>query len=126
MTDANAAKLCAAATTFAVADVLRSLAYYRDALGFAVAFTYGEPTYYAGLKRDEVTIHLQAASVAKRVAGQGSVYVFVIGVDALYAEFKARGARLLSEPRDYPYGMRDFNVADLDGNELCFGMETQA
>ena len=27
--------------------------------------------------------------------------------------------------RYYAYGMRDFNVADLDGNELCFGMESK-
>lgn len=41
-------------------------------------------------------------------------------------EMKARGARTLGEPKDYPYGMRDFNVLDLDGNELCFGMESKA
>ena len=47
-------------------------------------------------------------------------------MDALYQELKSRGARTLDEPRDYPYGMRDFNVQDLDGNDLCFGMESTA
>ena len=51
--------------------------------------------------------------------------VFVADVDALYEELKAKGAKLLNAPKDYPYGMRDFNVADLDGNELCFGMESK-
>ena len=44
-----------------------------------------------------------------------------------------RGARIehvcgdpnLGPEKDYAYGMRDFNVADLDGNELCFGMESK-
>jgi uncharacterized glyoxalase superfamily protein PhnB len=124
MTDADQAKLCSAATTFAVRDVARSVEHYRDVLGFRVAFTYGEPIFYAGLTRDAVTIHLQAAANTKRQPGQGSVYVFVTGVDALYRELEERGAELLNEPQDYPYGMRDFNVADPDGNELCFGMET--
>ena len=31
---------------------------------------------------------------------------------------------MLKEPKDYPYGMRDFDVLDLDGNQLCFGMES--
>ncbi len=31
----------------------------------------------------------------------------------------------MNAPKDYPYGMRDFNVLDLDGNELCFGMQTK-
>jgi hypothetical protein len=29
----------------------------------------------------------------------------------------------MNAPKDYPYGMRDFNVLDLDGNEICFGKE---
>ena len=27
--------------------------------------------------------------------------------------------------KDYPYGMRDFDVIDIDGNPLCFGMESK-
>jgi len=72
-----------------------------------------------------VVIHLQAASETKRQPGHGAVNVFVIDVDALYQELKSRGARLLNEPKDYPYGMRDFDVHDLDGNLLSFGMETK-
>lgn len=33
-----------------------------------------------------------------------------------------RDAKVLSEPKNYDYGMRDFDVADLDGNMLYFGM----
>jgi uncharacterized glyoxalase superfamily protein PhnB len=47
------------------------------------------------------------------------------GFDALYEELKGRGAKVLNVPKDYAYGMRDFDVADLDGNELCFGMESK-
>ena len=56
--------------------------------------------------------------------GQGGLNVFVADVDALYEELKSRGARTLNEPKDYPYGMRGFDVTDLDGNHLCFGMES--
>jgi uncharacterized glyoxalase superfamily protein PhnB len=79
---------------------------------------------YAGVERGNVTIHLQAASDTKRQPGHGAVNVFVTNVDALYEELKSRGARTLNEPKDYPYGMRDFDLEDLDGNRLCFGMST--
>ena len=36
-----------------------------------------------------------------------------------------RGSAPVFEPKDYPYGMRDFDVHDLDGNQLCFGMESK-
>jgi len=117
--------LCDAAPVFVVRDVLRSVEHYRDALGFRVEFTYGTPTFYAGVERDGVVIHLQAASETKRQPGQGAVNVFVTDVDALYRELRSRGARTLSEPKDYPYGMRDFDVLDLDDNHLSFGMESK-
>ena len=120
--NAGKSKLCGAATLFVVQDVLASVAHYRDVLGFTVGFTYGEPTFYAGVERDDVTIHLQAAHATKRQVGQGAVNIFVTEVDALYDELKTRGARVLNAPKDYPYGMRDFDLDDLDGNRLTFGM----
>ena len=125
MTSSSATSLHGAATVFVVQDVLRSVEHYRDVLGFHTEFMYGQPTFYAGVERDGVAIHLQAASETKRQPGHGAVNVFVADVDALYQELKARGARTLNEPKDYPYGMRDFDITDLDGNQLCFGMESK-
>ena len=125
MTTAASGSLCGAATLLVVRDVLRAVEHYRDAFGFHTEFTYGEPVFYAGVERDGVVIHLQAADHTKRQPGHGAVNVFVTDVDALYQEFKSRGAHLLSEPKDYPYGMRDFDANDLDGNQLCFGMESK-
>ena len=48
--------------------------------------------------------------------------VFVSDVDGVYAELAARGAKVLKPPQNYDYGMRDFDVVDLDGNQLTFGM----
>jgi len=125
MTNPSAVSLCGAATVFVVQDVLRSVENYRDVLGFHTKFTYGKPTFYAGIERDDLVIHLQVASETKRQPGHGAVYVFVTDVDALYQELQSRGARTLNEPKDYPYGMRDFNINDIDGNQLCFGMESK-
>ena len=125
MTTPAAVSLCGAATLFVVQDVLQAVEHYRDVLGFRTEFTYGQPTFYARVERDGVVIHLQAADHTKRQPGQGAVNVFVTDVDALYRELKSRGARILNEPKDYPYGMRDFDINDLDGNQLCFGMESK-
>ena len=117
--------LLGSATVFVVKDVLRSVQHYCEVLGFHTEFTYGEPTFYAGVERDGVLIHLQAASETKRQPGHGAVNVFVTDVDALYSELQSKGARTLKEPKDYSYGMRDFDIHDLDGNQLCFGMESK-
>jgi uncharacterized glyoxalase superfamily protein PhnB len=108
-----------------VRDIAKSVAYFRDALGFETAFLYGEPTFYAGVCRGEVTIHLQAAHMTTRLPGQAGVNIFTTDVDALYEELRQRGAEIIKAPADYDYGMRDFEVRDSDGNFLCFGTESR-
>jgi uncharacterized glyoxalase superfamily protein PhnB len=111
------------APVFVVRDIGAAVAWYRDVLGFEVAFVYGEPTYYAGVCRDDITIHMQAASVTTRQPGQSAANIFTADVDAYYAEIAGRGAKALTPPEDRPYGMRDFDILDPDGNSLCFGTE---
>ena len=110
------------ATVLTVRDIAASIAYYRDTLGFAVTFEYGQPTFYACLCRDEAALHLVAANKTEREPGHGALCIFVQDVDALYAELVARKARVVKPPQNYDYGMRDFDVVDLDGNQIFFGM----
>jgi catechol 2,3-dioxygenase-like lactoylglutathione lyase family enzyme len=114
-----------AATVFVVSDVPKSIKHYADALGFTVTFEYGNPTFYACLCRDEVAVHLLAARETKRLPGNGGICVFVSDVDRVHAELHTRGANVIKPPRDYDYGMRDFDVVDLDGNHLTFGMQSK-
>jgi uncharacterized glyoxalase superfamily protein PhnB len=115
-----------AATIFTVRDLMASVAYYRDMIGFDVTFQYGAPPFYACMCRDEVSLHLRDANKnAEWVAGNGAIAVFVDDVDALHADLVTRGAKVPRAPRDYAYGMRDFDVADLDGNYLTFGMKSR-
>jgi len=110
------------ATVLVVRDLTASLAYYREALGFAVTFEYGEPTYYVCLCRDEAAVHLIAASATERLPGNGALCIFVNDVDA---ELVGRKARVVKPPQDYDYGMRDFDVVDLDGNQIFYGMASK-
>ena len=56
----------------------------------------------------------------------GKTRIFGIGHHGLPhgSELAARGAKVIKPPENYDYGMRDFDVVDLDGNQLTFGMET--
>ena len=116
--------LTGAATVFTVRDVERSLAFFRDVIGFDITFRWGDPTFYACLCRDDVALHLIADKQAKRPAGNGAICIFVRDVDAVHAELAARGAQLPQAPQDYDYGMRDFNMVDPDGNQISFGMQS--
>lgn len=119
MGDPAAPRDCA--VVFVVKDLETSLDYYQNALGFEVTFRFGEPAFYAAVCRGAVAVHLQAAEKTERPAGASLLNVFVDDVDAIHAELRERGARVMKEPATYPYGMRDFDVQDPDGNTLVFG-----
>jgi uncharacterized glyoxalase superfamily protein PhnB len=78
------------------------------------------------LCQDEVALHLLLAGQTSRLSGHSGICVFVRDVDAVYAELAARGARIVKPPQNYDYGMPDFDLIDLDGNQLTFGMGSAA
>ena len=52
-------KLVAAEPQLFVADVAASCAFFKGKLGFSIVFTYGEPPYYAQVKRDGAALNLR-------------------------------------------------------------------
>jgi len=112
------------ATLFPVSNLDVSLQYYRDVLGFAEYFSFGQ---YAGVKRDACYLHLsQQGNPNTGEPGTGGVYIYCDEVDNYYQEITARGAATDAPPKDYSYGMRDFLTRDPDGNMLTFGAEVKA
>lgn len=105
-----------------VDDLGAALAFYRDRLGFDDSFQWGEPPYYAIVKRGQgVSIHLSEREDMSVEIQPRVVYVFVSDVDAVYEEYHARGLEMFSPPTNQDYGMREFEVRDNSGHFLIFG-----
>ncbi|HYJ79535.1 MAG TPA: glyoxalase superfamily protein, partial [Longimicrobiaceae bacterium] len=77
----------------AVRNLQEALAYYADALGFRVAWTWGDPAVRAGVARDGVELQL-VADGRFAPAGPSHVYVNLAGVDRYHAECVERGAEI--------------------------------
>jgi uncharacterized glyoxalase superfamily protein PhnB len=114
-------KTFCASSVFQVSNLAASIQFYTEALGFDEEFIYGEPAYYAGVKLGEVIIHLNTSTGSNDRLGKGALYIFCDEVDAFYAKLTARNVTITSALNSYPYGMRDFQIKDIDGNLLCFG-----
>ncbi len=97
-------------------DVARGVAHYRDVLGFKINYAQHD---LGVMDRDSVTLLLIART--ERHKGIGSCYVYIRDADALHAELLAKGANVLDEPISMPWGLRQFHVADLEGNRITFG-----
>lgn len=108
-----------------VTDLERSLTFYRDQLGFAVvdeAKAAGR-TFWCRLQRGGASLMLQQAEDEDGPAegsGRGVSFYFVCDdVDALYAEFVARGLKL-DPPAVAYYGMKQVFVPEPGGYVICF------
>jgi catechol 2,3-dioxygenase-like lactoylglutathione lyase family enzyme len=121
-------RLTGIAPQLLVDDLDTAIRYYRDALGFALDFEYD--SFYAGLSRDGVAIHLKCApkTIADRAHRRENehldAYINVTGVTRLHDELKGRGARITRPPEERPWSCIDFYVEDPDGYILCFSEPT--
>ena len=107
-----------------VTDFAAALAYYAGPLGFRVLFTYGEPAFYAHVRRDGAVLALRHVDrpVLDHAADVDllSAFIEARGVDGLFASMQSAGAVIHQEPRDEPWGLRAFIVCDPAGNLVMF------
>jgi catechol 2,3-dioxygenase-like lactoylglutathione lyase family enzyme len=103
-----------------VSDLPKSVAFYRDRLGFDCVFTNGDPICFAIMRRDSVEISLQTQRLGG-APGQHGCYVKLTGVESLPADYQKKGVKIVHPLRTEEYGMKEFMIADLDGNTINFG-----
>ncbi len=114
----------------AVTDLERTIAFYRERLGFMCTGTFGDPPVWAEMIRDDVAIMFNAPpsadvkrDVPVRARDHSIYYINTPDVAALRAEFLRSGAPC-SDLRVTVYGMKEFEVRDPDGTWLWFGTPT--
>jgi len=119
-----------------VADMEKSLKFYRDVLGFSVSQTVPDkaPFIFAWMKRVDADIFLNANMppqpgepdlYAGKPVGGGtlSLYLVMEGIDDLYAKVQQEKVPIVVKMHKQFYGMKEFAVHDPDGYLLIFAEE---
>ena len=114
---------------FIVKDLQASIAYYVERLGFRLDFQgpEGDP-YYAGVTRDGIGIMLKAITPevlprpnrTRHEWARWDAYVYALDPDALFEEFRRRGASFVTELSFIDKGLWGFEISDADGYVLAF------
>ena len=102
----------------AVADITEAVEFYKEKLGFTIAFTWGEPPTFAGVNLGGQQMFLQKGTPDPKGC---SVYFLVDDADALYDFHRANGVEIAEPPADREYEIRDYSIRDLHGYYLTFG-----
>jgi catechol 2,3-dioxygenase-like lactoylglutathione lyase family enzyme len=124
-----AAVITAAEPQLFVADIKASCEFFTDKLGFAIAFTYGEPPFYAQVMRDAARLNLRcveqpvidpALRDRKELLSAALTVATATEIKQLFLEFQKASVTFFQTLKREPWGARNFIIRDLDGNLLLF------
>ena len=105
-----------------VRNVEEAAEYYVKVLGFSFDWGNNEGG-IGGISQGECRMFLTNASFRKHYGTGEAVTVWLnlnnkSEVDELFRRWKDAGAKILAEPEDKPWNLREFRVGDPDGNQL--------
>jgi uncharacterized glyoxalase superfamily protein PhnB len=113
-----------------VSDVARSMAFYRDVLGFQVTATVPDasPFVFASVQSGAVEIFLNAPEPAiaeyaafkgRSIGGTLTLFIEVDGIAGLYDSVKGRVTVVMPIEKKW-YGVTEFAFEDADGYIITF------
>ena len=117
-------RLTSFAPQFLVADLERSMTYYRK-----LGFTFGDPWegFYAIGELDGLELHLKEApkNPAERAHRREQEHLDaaagVAGIETFYEQCVGNGVSILRPLTATEWGTKDFYIEDPDGNVISFG-----
>ena len=127
--DAPVRNLLSITPFFIVKDLPASVAHYIERFGFALDFEGPEgDVYYAQVTRDNVAVMLKTIlpgilpqpNHTRHAWARWDAYIYTRDPDALFEEFRRRGASFVKELSFIDAGLWGFEVTDADGYVLAF------
>jgi len=115
-----------------VADMEKSLKFYRDALGFSVSQTVPEkaPFIFAWMSHGEAVVFLNQHMppqpgqpdlfAGRQIGGTMSLYFAMEGIEEFMKTVEGHGVKIAVPLHKEFYGMKEFAVYDPDGYLLIF------
>lgn len=118
-----------------VSDVERSIAFYRDLLGFSLAITVPDRTPYvfASVRSGPVEIYLNAPGPAyaeypafegRSIGGTFTLFLDVEDIARVHADLRDRVTMVMPLEKKW-YGVTEFAIVDPDGYVITFAERAQ-
>lgn len=100
-----------------VKNLVKTLDYYRDVLGFYDEWTTGDKD--GGIRRDDMRLlfgeDAEFASAINNTKHRLPLMWFVDNIDEVYAELQDRKIEIADSLKTHPYGLREFAFIDING-----------
>jgi len=112
-----------------VANIKRSCEFFCKKLGFSLVFSYGDPPYYAQVRRDVARLNLRFVEKAviestlrerEQLLSASMTVATAAEIKLLFLEYQFADVPFHQRLKKQPWGAKNFVVNDPDGNLLLF------
>lgn len=103
-----------------VINILESVKYWKDVLGFPNHWYWGEPPVHAGISWHGAHLQFSQVTDQSKVSTGSWFWVRVSNIDELYRTHKERKADIVEEMQHRPWGMDEYCVKDINGYYIIF------
>lgn len=104
----------------AVNNILETVNYWHDTLGFPDKWTWGEPPNYGGVAWNGAFIQFNLNPQLAAASKGNAIFIKARELEALYHFHQKKNARIVEPLENKPWGMAGYTVQDLNGYYIVF------
>jgi uncharacterized glyoxalase superfamily protein PhnB len=105
----------------AVKDILASVSYWHDTLGFTDKWTWGDPPNHAGVSWNGVSIQFHKNPDLASSSIGNAIFINVKKIEALYNFHQKKKAEIVEPLENKLWGNASYTVRDINGYYIVFG-----
>jgi hypothetical protein len=103
-----------------VADVVKTVDWYKRNLDFSDEWYWGNPVTDGGCRRDELRVLFGRCPQPLHAPKEMSLVFFVSNVESVYEEMQQKNLKIIDPLKQHDYGIKEFSIKDVNGYLLRF------
>jgi len=106
-----------------VSDLLKTVDYWHNVLGFHDTWTWGEPPNYGGAVWNDAAIQFSLNPALASASKGNAIFIRVKKLQSLYEFHQTNNAEIVEPLENKPWGMAGYTVREINGYYISFGGE---
>ena len=115
-------KVQSAVPVIATEDVMETVRYFEEVLGFEKQWVWGDPPEYAGLKSGDALLYVNYdPDLAGAIGEDGlapEIFLWVEKIEELYEQHRSCGAEVIEELSERPWKAKQYVVLEPNGYRI--------
>jgi len=104
----------------AVHDIIETITYWQDVLGFSNKWTWGEPPNHGAVSWQNVFVQFSLSPQLAIASKGNSVWIRVRHIRSLYNFHQKKNAEIVAPLEEQPWGMAQYTLREINGYFLHF------